>query len=85
MHQKLIKKKSKPKIEKSIAERVKLRQKLDIIATKERNINDELFSYYLDYSNANIMFKRLRDASDKKNKNLVESINKKLTKLKNIV
>ena len=85
MHQKLIKKKSKPKIEKSIAERVKLRQKLYIIATKERNINDELFSYYLDYSNPNIMFKRLRDASDKKNKNLVESINKKLTKLKNIV
>ena len=85
MHQKLIKKKSKPKIEKSIAERVKLRQKLYIIATKERNISDELFSYYLDYSNPNIMFKRLRDASNKKNKNLVESINKKLTKLKNIV
>ena len=85
MHQKLIKKKSKPKIEKSIAERVKLRQKLYIIATKERNINGELFSYYLDYSNPNIMFKRLRDASNKKNKNLVESINKKLTKLKNIV
>ena len=85
MHQKLIKKKSKPKIEKSIAERVKLRQKLYIIATKERNINGELFSYYLDYSNPNIMFKRLRDASNKKNKNLVESINKKLTKLKNVV
>ena len=85
MHQKLIKKKSKPKIEKSIAERVKLRQKLYIIATKERNINGELFSYYLDYSNPNIMFKRLRDASNKKNKNLVESINKKPTKLKNIV
>ena len=63
---KVDKKKSKPKIEKSIAERVKLRQKVDIIATKERNINDELFSYYLDYSNPNIMFKRLRDASDKK-------------------
>ena len=31
------------------------------------------------------MFKRLRDASDEKNKNLVESINKKLTKMKNIV
>ena len=63
---KVDKKKSKPKIEKSIAERVKLRQKLYIIATKERNINGELFSYYLDYSNPNIMFKRLRDASDKK-------------------
>ena len=31
------------------------------------------------------MFKELRDASDEKNKNMVESINEKLTKLKNIV
>ena len=31
------------------------------------------------------MFKKLRDSSDEKNKNMVESINKKLTKLKNIV
>ena len=31
------------------------------------------------------MFKKLRDASDEKNKNMVESINEKLTKLKNIV
>ena len=31
------------------------------------------------------MLKRLRDASDEKNKDMVESINKKLTKMKNIV
>ena len=31
------------------------------------------------------MFKKLRDASDEKNKNMVESIKKKLTKMKNIV
>ena len=31
------------------------------------------------------MLKKLRDVSDEKNKNMVESINKKLTKLKNIV
>ena len=31
------------------------------------------------------MFERLRDASGEKNKDLVESINTKLTKLKNIV
>ena len=31
------------------------------------------------------MLKRLRDASDEKNKDVVESINKKLTKTKNIV
>ena len=31
------------------------------------------------------MFKKLKNTSDEKNKNLVESINKKLTKLKNVV
>ena len=31
------------------------------------------------------MLERLRDASDEKNKDLVESVNKKLTKMKNIV
>ena len=31
------------------------------------------------------MFERLRDASSEKNKDLVESINTKLTKVKNIV
>ena len=70
----------------SIAERVKLRrQKLNIAAKKKENINNVLFNYYFDYSNPEIMFKRLRDASDEKIKNLVESINKKLTKMKNIV
>ena len=31
------------------------------------------------------MFRRLRDSSDERNKDMVESINKKLTKMKNIV
>ena len=31
------------------------------------------------------MFERLRDSTDEKNKSMVESINEKLTKLKNIV
>ena len=31
------------------------------------------------------MLKKLRDASDEKNKDMVESINKKLTKMKNIL
>ena len=44
-----------------------------------------MFDYYFDYSNPEIMFKKLRDASDQKNKNMVESIKKKLTKMKNIV
>ena len=44
-----------------------------------------LFNHYFDYSNAEIMFNRLRDSSDEKNKNMVELINNKLTKLKYIV
>ena len=78
--------KPKPEPEESIAERVKLRRrKLDVIKKKKENINNELFSYYLDYLNPVITFERLRDATDQKNKDLVKSINKKLTKLKNIV
>ena len=52
---------------------------------KKKKINNTLFNYYFDYSNPEIMFKKLRDASDQKNKNMVESIKKKLTKMKNIV
>ena len=42
-----------------------------------------MFNYYFDYSNPNI--KRLRDASDEKNKHRVELIHKKVAKLKKIV
>ena len=52
---------------------------------KKKKINNTLFNYYFDYSNPEIMFKKLRDATDEKNKNMVKSINKKLTKIKNIV
>ena len=51
---------------------------------KKENINNELFSYYFDYLSPENMFKKLRDASDEKRKNMVESINEKLTKQKNI-
>ena len=72
--------------ERNIAERVKLRrQRLDIIKKKKENISNELLNYYFTYLNPNIMLERLRDASDEKNKDMVESINKKLTKMKNIV
>ena len=80
--------KSEPNTEESIADRMKLRrQKLDIIAkTKKKGKKKHmLFNYYFDYLSPDIMFKRLRDVSDKKNKNLVESIDKNLTKMKNIV
>ena len=68
MHQKLIKKKSKPKFKESIAERMKLRrQKLDATGKKKENINNKLFSHYFDYLSPEKMFKKLRDPSDQKN------------------
>ena len=52
---------------------------------KKKNINNELFNNYFDYVKPDNTFKRLRDSSDERNKDMVESINKKLTKMKNIV
>ena len=76
---KVDKRKSKPKIEESIEDRIKSRgQKLDLIVNMKE---DKLFSCYF-YLNPNIMFKKLRDASDEKNKNMVKSINKNLNKMK---
>ena len=72
--------------QRNIAESVKLRKRrLDIIDKKKENINNELLNHYFGYLNPVIMLGRLRDASEVKNKDLVESINKKLTKMKNIV
>ena len=73
-------------VERTIAESVKLRkQRLNIINKKKENINNELFNNYFGCLNPIIMLKRLRDASDERNKHLMESINKKLTKMENIV
>ena len=79
---------NKPKItEETIAERIKLRKKkrLNIIDKKKKNINNELFNHYFSYLNPTIMLQRLKNASDEKNKDLVELINKKLTKLKTLL
>ena len=74
------------KFEKSIADRVKLRkQKLDIINKNKEKINNELFKEYFNYSNLDTMIKRLKNASDERNKDMVESINKKLNKMKKII
>ena len=77
---------NKPKItEESIAERTKLRrQRLNIIEKNKKNINNKLFKEYFNYSNPDTMIKRLKDVGDEKNKNMVESINKKLNKTKKI-
>ena len=73
-------------VERNIAEGVKLRrQKLDIINKKKENINYELFNHYFSYLNRIIMLERLKDASDERNKDMVEPINKKLTRMKDIV
>ena len=58
---------------------------MNTIKEKEKNINNELFNYYFSYLNLSIMLRRLRDASDERNKDQVESINKTLTKITNFV
>ena len=58
---------------------------MDIINKNEENINNELFKEYFDYSNPETMIKRLKDADDEKNKNIVKSINKNLNKMKKII
>ena len=86
MHQKLIKK-IKIKDRKKYCRKDKIKKtKIEYNCKKRKEkINNTMFNYYFDYSNPEIMFKKLRDATDEKNKNMVKSINKKLTKIKNIV
>ena len=61
------------------------RQRLDIVKKKEKNIKNELFNYFIKYSSRSNMLSKLSDASDEINKSRVDLINKKLTKIKNIV
>ena len=58
---------------------------MDIINKKKKNINNELLKEYFDYSNPDTIINRSKDVSDDKNKNMVESINKKLNKMKKIL
>ena len=58
---------------------------MDIIKKKKENINNELFKEYFDYSNPDTMIKRLKNVNDEINKNMVESINKNLNKMKKII
>ena len=72
--------------ERSIVDRVKLRkQKLDIINKNKEKINNELFKEYFNYSDSDTMIKRSKNASDERNKDMEESINEKLNKMKKIV
>ena len=73
------------KFERSIADRVKLRkQKLDIINKNKEKVNNELFKEYFNYSNPDTMIRILKDSGDEK-KDMIELINKKLTKMKKII
>ena len=68
------------------AERTKLRrQRLNMVKEKEENLNNELFSYYFNYSRPSNMCNRLSDAKGEINKNQVYLIKKALTKIKDIV
>ena len=58
---------------------------MDITNKKKKNINNKLLKEYFDYSNPDTIIKRLKDVSDDKNKNTVESINKKLNKIEKIL
>ena len=71
--------------ERSIADRVKLRkQKLDIINKNKEKVNNKLFKEYFNYSNPDTMIRILKDSGDEK-KDMIELINKKLTKMKKII
>ena len=58
---------------------------MDIVNKKKENINNEFFKEYFDYSNPDTMIKRLKDAGDEKNKNMVKSIRKNLNKMKKFI
>ena len=74
------------KFERSTADRIKSKkERLDIINKNKENINNELFKEYFDYSNPDTMIKRLKNVNDEINKNMVESINKSLNKMKKII
>ena len=72
--------------ERRIAERGKLRrQRLDEVKKGEKNINNDLFSHYINYSSPNNMRSRLEDAEGEINKDHMYLIKKALTKIKNVV
>ena len=68
---KVDKRKSKPKIEESIEERVKLKNnRIAEIKREKQNINNLTFEYYFSkYKNPSDMYKKLRETKGKKMKN----------------
>ena len=82
---KVDKRKSEPKIEKSLAERVKLKNnKIAEIRKEEKNIKNKLFKhYFINYQKPSDMYKKFCKAEGERNKNQVYLIKKVLNKTKN--
>ena len=76
--------KSEPKLEKSIAERVKLKnEKIGETKKEEKNIDYKLFkSYFTNYQSQSDMYKKLHDTEVKKNEDQVQAIKEVFNKMK---
>ena len=75
--------KEKPKLEESIAGRIKLRkERIAEIEGEEKNINNELFKkYFTNYRSASDMYKKLRKTEGTRNENQVYLIKEVLNKI----
>ena len=72
--------------ERSVAERAKLRrQRLDKVKKREKNINNNFFSHYFNYSSPKNLCGRLGDAKGEINNDEVYLIKEELTKIQNTV
>ena len=76
--------KGKPKLEESIAGRIKLRkERIAEIEGEEKNINNELFKkYFTNYRSPSDMYKKLRKTEGTRNENQVYLIKEVLNKIK---
>ena len=75
--------KGKPKLEESIAGRIKLRkERIAEIEGEEKNINNELFKkYFTNYRSPSDMYKKLRKTEGTRNENQVYLIKEVLNKI----
>ena len=75
--------KEKPKLEESIAGRIKLRkERIAEIEGEEKNINNELFKkYFTNYRGPSDMYKKLRKTEGTRNENQVYLIKEVLNKI----
>ena len=75
--------KEKPKLEESIAGRIKLRkERIAEIEGEEKNINNELFKkYFTNYRSPSDMYKKLRETEGTRNENQVYLIKEVLNKI----